>query len=197
MGKSFSCAALMLSSLLHHYFFQLEGFNGNNSSLPDSFKAAHLPNYMSCLRFPRLCHPIFLRHLPSIGQGPIENEIRKRNQESVMIQNLLDPLKKLKITGASAGGPYFGIAHNDVTRSIVEQGSRIIPALVQRLDSSEYDESAYIIFCLRELRAKSARDKILELEKSLDDRKRFAETPHDLTLKMQIKFFKRDYDTWK
>jgi hypothetical protein len=113
------------------------------------------------------------------------------------MDEVLRGLRNLKIEGASGGGPYLGIGHNDVTKKVVAEGGRVIPFLVKRLDSSGYDESAYIVFCLRELRAKSAIDKILELEKSLDERKRFAEAPHDLTLKMQIKFFKRDFDSWK
>jgi hypothetical protein len=113
------------------------------------------------------------------------------------MENLFERLKKLKITGVGLGGPYLYIGHNDVTKSVIAEGSRIIPVLVKRLDSSGYDESAYIVFCLRELRAKSALDKILELEKSLDEGKRFTQAPHDLTLKMQIKFFKRDLGSWK
>jgi hypothetical protein len=131
------------------------------------------------------------------AREPTQQEKAKRSDQNTKGENQLERLKKLKITGVSLGGPYLGIVHNDVTKSIVDQGSQIIPVLVKRLDSSGYDESAYIVFCLRELRARSAIDKIVELEKSLDEGKRFVETPHDLTLKMQIKFFKRDFESWK
>ncbi len=108
------------------------------------------------------------------------------------IQNLLDKLKTLGVEGPSLGGPYVGISHNTVTRAIVSEGHKLIPFLTKRLNKSSLNETIFIVFCLRELHAKSAKGNIEQLQRS----KRFKKIKKDMTLDMQIEFFLRDVDSW-
>ena len=108
------------------------------------------------------------------------------------IRSLLDKLSTLEIEGASFGGPYVGVMHNDVTRALVAEGEKIIPYLIERLKTSNLNETIFIVFMLRELRAKGAKQAIEELQSS----KRFEGQSKDMTLDMQINYFLRDVDTW-
>jgi hypothetical protein len=78
----------------------------------------------------------------------------------------------------------------------VAKGESVVAPLLERLDTSDYAESVYIVFCLRELKAKGAKKKISDLGKLLAANKRYQDLPHDLTLSMQIKFYLDDVDTY-
>jgi hypothetical protein len=184
-------AALLLASLL---IDRLEVAVCENTSLASS--AIGRFRHHRGFRFRRVRPHYEEIEACSFRYQAVGEKNRHRVEEIRRIEMLLDSLRQLKVEGASGGGPAVGIVHNHVTKEIVAEGSRIVPLLLKRLDSGGYDESAYIVFCLRELQAKTAKDKILELEKAHDERKRFTE-PHDLTLKLQIKFFKQDVDSWK
>lgn len=106
--------------------------------------------------------------------------------------DLIEKLETLSLNGPSRGGPYVGISHNDVTRAIVAEGEAIIPLLVDKLKTSNLTETIFIVFCLRELKAKSAKEKIQQLQSS----ERFSNLERDMTLEMQIRFFLRDVDSW-
>lgn len=108
------------------------------------------------------------------------------------IRELIDQLKTLELEGPSRGGPYVGILHNDVTRAIVAEGDKIIRALLERLETSSLSETIFIVFCLRELHAKSAKHSLEQLQRS----NRFQDVEKDLTLDMQLQFFWRDLDSW-
>lgn len=113
-------------------------------------------------------------------------------QGEVHMRKLIEQLASLKVEGSSFGGPYVGISHNPVTLSIVAEGEKIVPLLIEELDTCGLDEAIFIVFCLSELHAKSAKAKIEELQSS----DRFSNVKRDLTLDMQIKFFLRDVDSW-
>jgi hypothetical protein len=107
-------------------------------------------------------------------------------------QSLITKLLTLSVEGPSRGGPYVGIQHNDVTRSIVAEGEEIVPLLLNKLETSNLTETIYIVFCLRELHAQSAKKQIQQLQRS----DRFKDIEKDMTLEMQIKYFLRDVDSW-
>jgi hypothetical protein len=73
----------------------------------------------------------------------------------------------------NTGGPGLGVVHTPVTREVVSRGPSVIPFLIKRLDTSGYNESVYIVFCLDELRAVAAKEKIAELQKDLRANKKF------------------------
>jgi hypothetical protein len=106
-------------------------------------------------------------------------------------ESLIDRLKELKVEGYSASGPYVAVSENQITKQIIAKGSTIVPRLLKRLDKGDYNESVFIVFCLRELRARDGRDHILGVHRQLVRRERFKE-PHDLTLEMQIRYFVAD-----
>ena len=114
------------------------------------------------------------------------------SDDSRQIDELIDRLKGLDLEGPSLGGPYVGVMHNDVTKAILAEGERIIPSLIRRLGTAGLNEAIYIVFCLRELRAKSAEQAV----RGLADPDRFKNTKRDLTLDMQIQFFLRDLVDW-
>jgi len=114
------------------------------------------------------------------------------SDDSKRMDELIDALEGLDVDGPSLGGPYVGVMHNDVTRAIVSEGTRIIPSLIRRLATARLNPAIYIVFCLRELRAKSAEQAVRELA----DSDRFKNTRRDLTLDMQIQFFLRDLVDW-
>jgi hypothetical protein len=128
------------------------------------------------------------------NQGSNQDNRGRKDDEDIYM--LLKELRHLKIEGIMLGGPSVGLVHNKTTRQIVSKGGRIIPYLIQRLDSSGYDESVYIVFCLHELKAKKAKKKILEVDKALKELKRFTDKPHDLTLKNEIDFFLQEVEDW-
>jgi hypothetical protein len=106
-------------------------------------------------------------------------------------ESLIDRLGELKVEGYSASGPYVAVGGNQITKQIISKGSTMVPRLLKRLAKSDYNESVFIVFCLRELRARDARDHILRVHRQLVRRERFKE-PHDLTLEMQIRYFLAD-----
>ncbi len=108
------------------------------------------------------------------------------------MKDLVEQLKKLKVEGPSFGAPYVAISHNDITRAIVAHGEEIIPVLIQTLENCSLSEAVFIVFCLRELHAKSAKERVKQLQES----HRFNDTEKDLTLDLQIQFFLRDVDSW-
>lgn len=102
------------------------------------------------------------------------------------LEALVGQLGTLKLPSApSRGGPYVGIVHNDVTREALAAGNAIVPLLIERLRTSGFDESAYIVFLLRELGASQAAPAVRLLALELDERS----AGRDLTLKMQVKHF--------
>jgi hypothetical protein len=114
-----------------------------------------------------------------------------RNREEYF-QGLLDKLRTLKVEGPGRGGPYVGIVHNPVTREIVAEGNDIVPFLIERLKTGDLTETIFAVFSLRELRTKSAKGAVEQLQRS----DRFRDVNKDLTLDMQIKYYLRDVDSW-
>ena len=108
------------------------------------------------------------------------------------VSALLERLSQLHLEGSSRGGPFLGIAHNDVTREIVTIGKSIIPRLVTRLGEASYDEAIYIVFMLRELQAMEAEEDVRRLKSEIERRS----VGHDLTLSMQIEYYLRDLEKW-
>jgi hypothetical protein len=94
----------------------------------------------------------------------------------------------------TTGGPYVSPVHTAVTREVVSKGASVIPYLIKRLDSSGYDESVYIVFCLRELRAISAKDKVADLQKAFRECKRFPGS--DATLYIETERFLKEAKSW-
>jgi hypothetical protein len=111
-------------------------------------------------------------------------------------QKLIRRLDTLPVQGVSAGGPYVGIGPNVVTDAVVKEGDRIVPSLIAHLDRATYAEAVHSIYCLHELKAKSAKPKVQALEGALQRGERFANKPHDLTLKVEIEFFLREAESW-
>lgn len=108
------------------------------------------------------------------------------------IRELIARLGEVPLAGASFGGPYVGVSHNEVTRALLAKGRGVIPALVARLEESGLTETIFIVFLLRELRAKEAKGVVAGLLAS----GRFDGQPRDLTLEMQIQYFLRDVSSW-
>jgi hypothetical protein len=109
---------------------------------------------------------------------------------------LFEKLKTIEVEGISFGGPYVGVGHNATTKAIVEKGRPVIPFLIKRLDKSGVNESIWIVFCLRELKAKEASPAINDLKRQLEAKERFSNIRRDFTLEMQIHFFLKDLKTW-
>lgn len=102
------------------------------------------------------------------------------------LEALVERLRTLQLPSApSRGGPYVGIVHNEVTSEVLAAGSDVVPLLVERLRTSGFDESAYIVFLLRELGASQAAPEVRQLQLDLDERS----AGRDLTLKVQVKHF--------
>ena len=112
------------------------------------------------------------------------------------VDDLIENLRNHPLTdGFSAGGPYWGIGKDDVTRPIIARGMAIVPRLVGELPHSSWAESVYIVFCLSELKAKSAKANVLELQAQVKSG-RFAHEGRNFTLDMQITYYLRDWDSW-
>jgi hypothetical protein len=102
------------------------------------------------------------------------------------IEALVRRLGTLRLPEApSRGGPYVGIVHNDLTREIAAAGDAVVPLLLERLRASGFDESVFIVFLLRELRASEAVPVVKELQSHIDE----LSAGRDMTLKMQVKHF--------
>jgi hypothetical protein len=129
--------------------------------------------------------------LVGVGCGPTQPT--KSTDDDMEMKDLIKELGELKVEGVSRGGPYVGVAHNDVTRRIVAKGDAV-PPLVRRLDHSSCDESVYIVFCLRQLKAGGAKGRVLQLEKEAKEGRRFEGERNVFTLEMQIQYFLRDVE---
>jgi hypothetical protein len=93
-------------------------------------------------------------------------------------------------------GPSMGITANPATRAVVKRGPGIVPDLIYALDHSSWRQSVWIVFCLRELRASAARERILQLREEIDQG-RFDSEPRDLTLKASIVGYLRAEAQWR
>ena len=93
----------------------------------------------------------------------------------------------------STMGPVHGIKETEETRAVVMQGQSIVPALVSALDRSSWNHTVYIVYCLRLLRARDARDRIVGLQTEIK-RDRFASEPHDFSLDVLIESYLREID---
>ena len=95
------------------------------------------------------------------------------------------------------GAPGFAVQHTDETRAVVAKGSAAVPHLLARLDLADYDETAFIVFCLRELRAKSAKAKILDLQKAVAEKRRFQSVRNHIGLDRELYQYLHDFESWK
>ena len=133
---------------------------------------------------------------------PIDSDRKSTTRAETRVESLEETVAKLRGLSvdqeaiAGGGGGYAAIGSNIVTAEVVAKGERIVPLLIERLKACGCDEAVFIVLCLRELRAVSAKAVILELERSLTKRERFADSPHQATLRVQMIFFLRDADTW-
>ncbi len=118
------------------------------------------------------------------------------DQKQMRLRKLVEDLKHVAVTGPAVG-PSTGITDNEMTRAVVRQGSEIVPVLVSALDDSTWNQSVWILFCLRKLKAPEAKARILQLERELQQGARFSEEPHNLTLDVQISTYLADVDKWK
>jgi len=110
-----------------------------------------------------------------------------------LIRNLrIHPLTR----GPSAGGPVWGILPDEVTGAIIAQGRPIVPRLIDELSHSNWAESVYIVYCLRELKAKNARPNVLELQRQLESGDRFANEQKNYTLDVLIRTYLRESFDW-
>ncbi len=114
-----------------------------------------------------------------------------QDKKTEHLQKLVAALNNVPVTGASIG-PYTGISDNDSTRAVVHEGRDIVPFLVSALDHSSWSQSVWIVFCLRELRAVSAKDRVLQLKKELENGTRFSSEAHNFTLNVQIRAYLAD-----
>jgi hypothetical protein len=123
------------------------------------------------------------------------------NRESASVQATVDKLQKLTLEKhgfvLTMGAPGFAVQHTDETRAVVAKGSAAVPHLLTRLDLADYDEAAFIVFCLRELRAKSAKAKILDLQKAVADKRRFQSVRNHIGLDRELYQYLHDFDSWK
>jgi hypothetical protein len=135
----------------------------------------------------------FVRNEPAVEnlQKP-DPEVQDDKLESTVAK-----LQSLKVrqVGLAGPGPAHAIVHNETTREVVAKGRPIIPVLLKRLETCSWDEAVFIVFCLNDLRAKSAKGQVSELQKAEHGGKRFRD-PHDLTLELQIQHYLRDVDSW-
>lgn len=111
--------------------------------------------------------------------------------------NLVASLRGVALSGPSAGGPCQGVSDNEVTRAIVREGPAIVPPLISALDDSSFSQSVYIVFCLRELHASAAKERIGRLRKELEAGMRFAKEPHDFTLDVQVDSYLSQVEAWE
>jgi hypothetical protein len=102
---------------------------------------------------------------------------------------LVEALAHLPVRGMHVG-PVTAIRANKVTDAVVREGMSIVPTLVSALDHSSYNQTVWIVFCLAELRAGSAKATVIRVRQE-EERGRFAAEPHDLTLSSEIKNYLR------
>ena len=140
-------------------------------------------------------HPSFTQEKTS----QISNKPKDDFAHEADLDATVEKLSKLRLADeatASLGGPWVVINHNDVTRAVVAKGRPIIPRLLKRLDVCDYDEAVFVVFCLRQLHAKEAKNKIIELQESLKKGERIDKKGRDLTLDVNIIFYLRDVESW-
>lgn len=95
------------------------------------------------------------------------------------------------------GEPGLAVKHTEETNAVVAKGSATVPYLLKRLESADYDEAAFIVFCLHGVQAKSAKKAIRELDQALKEKRRFAWVQSDIALRRELYVFLRDCDSWK
>jgi hypothetical protein len=89
-------------------------------------------------------------------------------------------------------GPSTGIRANAATRAVVKRGRGIVPDLIYALEHSSWRQSVWIVFCLTELRASSARERVLKLRDEIDQGRFTKENErHDFTLDVWIRCYLR------
>ena len=118
------------------------------------------------------------------------------NPETVRFHSLLDALKQLPLQGPSRGGPYVGLQANEATKAVVAQGKAIVPLIVERLRQAGDVEAAWLVFCLRELKAVEAREAVETLQTAIASGKQYAGVNRTLTVDLQLQYYLRDAETW-
>jgi hypothetical protein len=125
------------------------------------------------------------KHTPQAPSG--ENSEYKMSDDGRI--KLVEALGQLAAEGPNIG-PVTAISANSTTDAVVHEGAAIVPALVAALDHSSYSQTVWVVFCLTELRATSAKARVIKL-KDEEEHGRFAAEPHDLTLTFEIKNYLR------
>jgi hypothetical protein len=116
-----------------------------------------------------------------LGQPKQMDDARRRQ--------IVEALKQLPVEGPNIG-PVTGIDSNKTTDAVVQAGQSIVPTLVAALDRSSWRQSVWIVFCLQELHASSARLRLIKLKTEVEQG-RFKNEPHDFTLQVLIDTFLR------
>lgn len=136
---------------------------------------------------------------PSATGSDPDGYARRRFEQIESLEKLVVKLGTADLKKSASfwntGGPYVGVVHTPVTREIVSRGTSTIPYLIKRLDSSGYEESVYIVFCLRELHAVAATEAVAQLHDALRRNKKFP--TNDATLLIQTERFLREAQSWK
>lgn len=122
---------------------------------------------------------------------------QRNNPGEDEFEGLMERLRNHPLnSGPSAGGPVWGIMPDEVTNSIIAQGGKIVASLIKELSKSDWTESVYIVFCLREMKAKGAIPSVLLLKKQLMSDERFENEHHNFTLEVQIDSYLRESSKW-
>lgn len=122
--------------------------------------------------------------------------VQSKYIESKRYGELVAALGQIPVTGPIIG-PAHGLSDNAATKAVVAEGPSIIPELTSALDHSTWKQSVWIVYCLRELHAKNAKDSILKLEHEEESNIRFENGQHDLTLYAEIQGFLKEVDQWQ
>jgi len=112
------------------------------------------------------------------------------------LDRLVRKLDTIPMEGPSFGGPHVAVQPNEVTRAVLAEGNAAVGPLIAHLDQCTYSGAVYTVYCLRQLRAKAGRPAVERLRRAVLNRERFADSPHDLTLEVEIEFFLRDAADW-
>jgi len=118
------------------------------------------------------------------------NTVPSKLEQERNFMKLIEALRDVPVKGPSFGAPVRSVSANSATQAVVREGPAIVPALIAALDHSSWNHSVWIVFCLRELRARDAKARIIRL-KDEEWSARFASEPHDLTLDMLIETYLR------
>jgi hypothetical protein len=136
---------------------------------------------------------------PLTSGGQDHSKARPKDElgvEEMAQMDLIRRLDSLSVEQRSLGGPYGWVVSNDTTEAIVQKGDVIIPLLIDNLNHDGVNGTIFTVHCLHELKAKSAKVPIRDLERSLMRGERFKNVRRDPTLEVQIQFFLRDVDSW-